>query len=109
MAEYGSILQGAVHILFPFLLGAAVGLLRVGRVLQRVEHMGKAQEKSDERNVAAHEKLFTGLETLRRDVNGNIARLNAGLVRVDTRVETLPCRPQGTRQPVDCPPTGTPP
>ena len=109
MAEYGVVLQNAVHILFPFLLGAAMGLLRIGRVLQRVDNVGKAQEKSDERNAAAHDKLFSGLETLRRDVNGNIARLNAGLVRVDTRVETLPCRPQGTRQTGDCPPTGTPP
>jgi hypothetical protein len=102
VAEYGQMVEAAIHILFPFLLGAAMGMLRVGRILQRVDHVAKTQEQSDVKNSAAHDKLFTGLESLRRDVNGSIGKLNEGLVRVDTRVETLPCQPKGIRQPPDC-------
>lgn len=106
MAEYQPMFEAAIHVLFPFLLGAAVGLLRIGGIIQSLNTVKERQQESDTRNSTAHDKLFTGLDALRRDVNGSIGELGKGLVEVGTRVETLPCRPQGTRQPADCPPRG---
>jgi hypothetical protein len=103
MAEYAPIIQSALHLITPFLFGAALGMLGIGRVLQRVDNVAKAQDKTEVKNDAAHEKLFTGLDSLRKDVNGNISKLNTGLTRVGTTVDTLPCRPAGHRPPDDCP------
>lgn len=107
MAEIaGPILEAAVHYIFPFLLGVVIALVRIGGVIQRIQTVGEKQQESDKRNSAAHEKLFTGLERLRTDVNGSVGELGKGLVRVDTRVETLPCQPRGLRPADDCPPRG---
>ena len=103
MEAYVPLIQYGLTLIIGFGVGAAAGILRVGRVIQRVDHISATQKTSDERNDTAHGKLFDGIDLLRRDVNGNIGKLNTGLARVGTTVETLPCRPQGHRPPDDCP------